>query len=663
MVRKIWLVVLMLVWALPGAASADTKRGIAGGPADVANALNARWRYLWTSELPTDAAALNGELVPMIYSASLTNIHLRVDRIFEYAQTYNVQYVLGFNEPERADQANMSVQQALDVWQVMTDRFEGTGIKLVSPAVSADATGQQWIADFMAGVESRNNDADPANNLRVDEIAFHWYGNVSTTDPAASANTFLNRVDSFHSLYNRPVWITEFAGLDWSDTVASPDTINANAAFLEVAVPGLESRSHVARYAWWQYGQTNGEEDDSRLLLPGSHGVLAPTVIGDFYIPTLNQGEVADLNGQPRGKDYFYLRGAQLTNTGSALGNEAAAFIYALGNRDGSSVASTIGGTGNWGMTQGGVAVASNAALRKAGPNTIQIRDSAFFIDGQVRLMGTSGPDASASNSGNTLWIHGPGTTAVGTGFFRLDPGSTLRLGHSDDTAGFTLPYAMQLRGGKVTASGPGIELTGTLSVFNRTSLTVALGVDLTVNGTLAKPDAADGSGIDKDGNGKLVLNGTHTYLGSTRVNFGTLAGNGSAFNSDLIVAANGTVAPGLSIGTLAFAAAAIGGKLHIEIDGETIDLLDIVGDLDITATRLNLIELGPLTGDRLIFATYGGDLIGSFASVAGLPRGYTMDLSVRHQIALARQVPEPASLLLMGSWAAVLLGLRSRRG
>ena len=46
------------------------------------------------------------------------------------------QYVLGFNEPERPDQANMTVAQAISSWTTISNSFTGTNTKLVSPAVA-----------------------------------------------------------------------------------------------------------------------------------------------------------------------------------------------------------------------------------------------------------------------------------------------------------------------------------------------------------------------------------------------------------------------------------------------------------------------------------------------------------------------------------------------
>ena len=650
------LVVLVSLGFLSSPGLADTKRGIAGGTIAHANAINARYYYKWSHLLEPGAFGFHGSYVPMIWSGNTSNVNAKIDTILAYANGLGVEYVLGFNEHERANQANMSVQQAIDVWEIMTDRFEGTGIKLVSPAVSDNAAGRAWLDAFMGEVESRNADADPDNDLRVDEIAFHWYGAVSPANPQGSATTFLSRVDDYHATYGRDVWITEFAGLDFdADDITSPDLIAANAAFLEAAVPGLESRNFVRNYSWWQFGQSDsGEENDSKLM-EDVGGVLRPTVIGNAYIPDLDNGDVVDLAGSPRGTDYFYLRGGTITNSGAALGGQGVGHVYALSGVDGSLVASTLEGDGDWGMPDGGwVRVEPNATLRKAGPNTIEFGDVAMVIDGQLRLMGTSGDASNPANTG-TLWIHGPGTTASGMGKLRLDPGSTLRLGRDEDTSGFALPIDMDMRGGDVTAAGPGIDLGGDLTVFTRTDIRVTTGHTLTVSGALTSTANGGGSGIDKEGYGTLVLNGVNTYVGDTRVSEGTLAGSGSASSSHAIVSPGATLSPGVSVGSLGFASARIDGTLAIEFDGAGIDLLELSGDVNLAEAYLELIELSPITGSRLVFATYGGVLSGGFASVGGLPVGYAVDLSVPHEMALVTTIPTPwsAGLLFIAATGA----------
>ncbi len=499
--RFLCSILLLSAWWMSFASlghAQGTKRGIAGGTIANANALNSRWYYHWSNNPPAEVTngTFNGQYTPMVWSANTTNIQSRVNNILSYADSLNVDYVLGFNEPERPDQANMSVTHAINVWDIMDDQLAGAGIKLVSPAVSDNAAGQAWLADFMAQAT--------ANNLQVDAIAFHWYGGVNLTNPAASANNFLNRVDSYHTTYGLPVWITEFAGMDFgNDAYTSPELINFNAAFLDIVVPALESRSYVERYSWWQFGQSdNGEQDDTKLINQ-TGGVWTPTVIGDQYIPSYASGETFNLNGISYGKDTVYLKGGTVTNTGAAV-NPAVGSINALQGT------STMIGSGDWGVNGGSVAVVAGATLQKNGNNT-------------VRFMGTS-----VSNEG-TLIVAG-GTLQVeaanvsGAGSLQVNAGGTLALGTTPDRTGVAINQTLNLQGGTIQTNAitDGTHVaSGTITVHNTS--TFSGDGTLVVTGPINAPGGGGGGGIVKNGTGTLFLTNNNNYQGDTVVKGGTL--------------------------------------------------------------------------------------------------------------------------------------------
>jgi len=57
-------------------------------------------------------------------------------------------------------------------------------------------------------MDDRVHEGAEARALRVDFICVHWYGGPSV--PA-----LLRYLEKVHDLYNRPIWITEFAVADW----------------------------------------------------------------------------------------------------------------------------------------------------------------------------------------------------------------------------------------------------------------------------------------------------------------------------------------------------------------------------------------------------------------------------------------------------------------
>jgi hypothetical protein len=203
------------------------KKGLAGNPNEISN-IHPSWFYTWGGDEPAGTPA-NVEFVPMAWGYYGNANNSFSNWLNNYVKKQpGVKNLLGFNEPDSSSQANLSVASALDGWQYMV----GSGLPLGSPAgVHAD---DQWMRDFMSGAASKG--------YRVDYVTIHWYGG---NDPQG----FINYVDYIHNLYNKPVWITEFAPADWSGNHGiSPQQAYD---FMRQVIPALNSRSYVERYSWF----------------------------------------------------------------------------------------------------------------------------------------------------------------------------------------------------------------------------------------------------------------------------------------------------------------------------------------------------------------------------------------------------------------------------
>ena len=664
-IRQLFLRTSIVVFAIAtqflvaklGFAQQDIKRGLGSGGFGLTESINGRWGYNWNYTRPN---SFDGEYVPMLWGGN--DIQTKIDAIKGYGDT---KYVLGFNEPERPDQANLTVDTAINRWTQISSGFAGTGIKLVSPAVSDTTDGRAWLSDFMQKAN--------ANSLRVDEIAFHWYGTVNPSDPVGSANSFLSRVDQYHTTYNRKVWVTEFAGIDWNNQYSTATQNQANATFLKTAIAGLESRSYVTRYGWWNFN------DDSNLATKDAYDLWRPTVVGDNYNQTLMAGDTKELTGQTQNGDYVYMRGGRIINSGAALtGNNAVGSIYAMSNYDGTLAASSIGGTGDWGASSNGyLRVELNATLRKIGSNEVSLRNMDIYNDGQIRLF----DNGNGTDSG-TLWISGGGTNAVGDGIIRLDPQSNLRLGMATDAIGPTLGYNLDFRGGSLTIDGANTRLTGDGTLFSQTTWTV--NKNFNFEGQLFGT-----AGIVKMGGAMLTFSADQAYDGNTRINEGTLAVNAALGGGQVTVAAGGKlqgvgiispliiinngglIAPGNSIGALTGSnlTLASGSEIEIEIGSLlSFDQLRLSGIL--TANEGSTLRLRLLAGyipsvgsefDILDFQSF----IGNFSSInAPTINGAFWDSSQLRTLGIVRvaAVPEPSScVLLLLSGSMIFLSRRRK--
>lgn len=220
------------------------------------SALKVYWHYSWGADAPEEPDTVR--FVPMIWSKwSLDKNLLKVDSL---AKAGKVKHLLGFNEPDGKEQANLTVEESLSYWP----KLMALNIPLGSPAcVHAD---NDWMKEFMAKAEEKG--------YRVDFICVHWYG-------GANAQSLIDHLKSIHDLYKRPIWITEFAPADWSATSPATSKITKEKAlaFMQQILPALEKTDYVERYSWFSADPANAALGNSALF--DSAGKL--TVLGEFY--------------------------------------------------------------------------------------------------------------------------------------------------------------------------------------------------------------------------------------------------------------------------------------------------------------------------------------------------------------------------------------------
>ncbi|MGR3758809.1 glycosyl hydrolase [Roseobacteraceae bacterium NS-SX3] len=188
------------------------------------------WYYNWRPDEIAHKGRLRRsvEFVPMIHNAKDVNKKIRASS--------RVTTLLGFNEPDGrggSHQAGMSVAKAVKLWP----RLMRHGLRLGSPATTQEGTlGKgSWLRRFMDQAE--------AKGLRVDFIAVHYY---SKTGNVAEFERWLRRV---HKEYGKPIWVTEFAYIDWTRPRAV--SYGQNAAFAEKAIAMMERLPFVERHAWF----------------------------------------------------------------------------------------------------------------------------------------------------------------------------------------------------------------------------------------------------------------------------------------------------------------------------------------------------------------------------------------------------------------------------
>ncbi|MFY9241994.1 MAG: glycosyl hydrolase [Polaribacter sp.] len=194
------------------------------------SALGAHWMYSWGNELREEIPE-NVEFVPMFWGKGSVN-DANINRVKQLVAEGKVKYILGFNEPDGAAQANMTVDEAIALWP----RLEEIGVPIGSPATVSP--NNAWMIEFMQKVE--------ANNLRVDFVAVHHYGGPNVM-------AMVNKLKETYAAYKRPIWITEFAVADWgaASPAANRYTVAEVIEYMNQGLKALDEIEWVERYAWF----------------------------------------------------------------------------------------------------------------------------------------------------------------------------------------------------------------------------------------------------------------------------------------------------------------------------------------------------------------------------------------------------------------------------
>ena len=242
------------------------KRGVAANAAPSAafartsTSPGVSWWYNWANQPPAGGNE-SIEFVPMIWGPG------SLDQTIPSGS----KGLLGFNEPNFAKQANLTARQAAADWPSVEAKAAPLSIPIVSPGVNYSSP-----ADGGAGQCTEPTVTDPYTYLRtfladcggckVDYIAVHWYNCDLPTlrgyiDGDAHFPGFVQ--------FGKPIWLTEFS-CDGTHSVADQK------AYMQAAVPYLESDPNVMRYAWFSAKNIpNG-------LLANTDGSL--TELGQTYV-------------------------------------------------------------------------------------------------------------------------------------------------------------------------------------------------------------------------------------------------------------------------------------------------------------------------------------------------------------------------------------------
>lgn len=244
--NMVWLAMASLLLAMPATVSAERspKRGVSQNGFTYAEEITALtpgvcWYYNWDEipseiDMPVVGPGTDMEFCPMAWGSTFDEQELR-NYLTEHP---GVKYLLGFNEPNFKNQANMTPAQAVEVWPRLEAIAEEFGLGLVGPAVnySPDAPYTDpttWYDEFF----------ELYPEARVDYIALHCY--------MVASDGMMNYINSVAERYGKKIWLTEFCAWDG----LTQDAENARKIQRDEMVrkvEALELSEHVFRYSWFK---------------------------------------------------------------------------------------------------------------------------------------------------------------------------------------------------------------------------------------------------------------------------------------------------------------------------------------------------------------------------------------------------------------------------
>lgn len=271
------------------------KKGWSGG-VGMPSIMNPACSYDWNCDAYTGNPDV--EYTPMRHNLGWPDFN-HINRV------NNVSHVLGFNEPDRDDQSDATVDETIMQWP---DLFK-SGLRIGSPAPSSVWT---WIEGFMKTADSLN--------YRVDFMVAHIYEeNLNASSWESRVRTLSNKGDG------RPVWITEWNnGANWTNEYwptasgptcdaetniiydengntttinrpLSPENAAKQLAFMEEILPAMDEMELLERHFFYNWVQDARAVELGGKLTPAGKLFIETEVSGDIIIYNLQGMQIRSI--------------------------------------------------------------------------------------------------------------------------------------------------------------------------------------------------------------------------------------------------------------------------------------------------------------------------------------------------------------------------------
>jgi hypothetical protein len=230
------------------------KKGSSGksGTNDVTLALNTSWFYDWGNG---DTDIEGNEYVVMNWGGTPS-----LGTMEKLGKQMNTTHHLAFNEPDGANQANMTVDAAITRYATL----QASGLRLGAPAVTDGTKGRAWLDEFMTKAI--------AAGYRIDFIPVHYYKIMTTSN-------FKAWLKDFYDEYHVPIWVTEF---NYGDIWAANEKTKTEAQVLtniKAYCEMMDDADFIERYCifTWQPSETSSQ------TVMSVRNPIELNSVGEFY--------------------------------------------------------------------------------------------------------------------------------------------------------------------------------------------------------------------------------------------------------------------------------------------------------------------------------------------------------------------------------------------
>ena len=223
------------------------------------------WWYSWGlgtgfdgsfCDAPDDAAArarASMDFVPMFWGESHIDDFLAAPEAWHH-ELDRASYLLTFNEPEFAAQANISPRRAAQLWPTLVEIAQNYSLELVAPCVSSGVHGERWWAPWQSNCTALHGSCEfdygcTHNYFQPapcrDDVS--WWACVGNGDDGTE-HLEQELQTWYEHTGGKPIWVTEFACNPWAERACNA---SSHRRLMDQVVPVLEASPRVFRYAWF----------------------------------------------------------------------------------------------------------------------------------------------------------------------------------------------------------------------------------------------------------------------------------------------------------------------------------------------------------------------------------------------------------------------------